>query len=103
MFKINFSNSFVYWTVIIISILIFSFLFNNTKEIYLEKNQITNTFEKYSYQNGEKYVGEFKGNAKNGFGTYYYLNKDYYEGFWKDDKCHGKGKETYKDGSFFEG
>ena len=60
MFKINFSNPFVYWSVIIILILTFSFLFNNTKEIYVEKKEITNTFEKYSYQNGGKKLDTYE-------------------------------------------
>ena len=60
MFKINFSNTFIYWTIIIISILAFSFLFDNTKKIYIEKKEIANTFDKYSYQSGEKKLDTYE-------------------------------------------
>ena len=39
-----------------------------------------NGFGKYFYQNGERYIGEWKQNLKEGKGVYHYTNGSYYEG-----------------------
>lgn len=42
-------------------------------------------------------------NQKNGFGKYTYNNGDVYIGSWRNDKQKGKGKMIYKNGDIFEG
>ena len=36
------------------------FHFDNTKKIYIEKKEIANTFDKYSYQSGEKKLDTYE-------------------------------------------
>ena len=45
-----------------------------------------NCYGTYVWDNGDKYVGEFKDNNKHGQGTYTYANGDKYVGGNKDDK-----------------
>ena len=42
-------------------------------------------------------------NQKHGFGKYTYSNGDIYLGLWSNDKQRGKGKIIYKNGNIFEG
>ena len=44
---------------------------------------------------GDKYVGEFKGGFKNGHGKYIWSNGDEYVGEFKDDKPNGQGTYTW--------
>ena len=57
----------------------------------------------YDYSNGDKYVGEFFEDAKDGYGIYYYKNGERYEGEFKEDKKHGHGIYYYLDGDRYEG
>jgi len=34
------------------------------------------------FENGDKYIGDFKNGELNGSGTYYYRNGDIYKGEW---------------------
>eukprot|EP00826_Nyctotherus_ovalis_P067056 TRINITY_DN998_c0_g1_i7.p1 TRINITY_DN998_c0_g1~~TRINITY_DN998_c0_g1_i7.p1 ORF type:complete len:533 (-),score=100.80 TRINITY_DN998_c0_g1_i7:22-1620(-) len=56
-----------------------------------------------SYENEDRYDGEWKRGAKNGRGTLHFGKFASYEGEFKDDKMHGKGKLTYANGSWYEG
>lgn len=40
---------------------------------------------------------------KNGLGKYFYQNGERYIGEWKHDLKEGKGQYHYTDGSYFEG
>ena len=57
----------------------------------------------YIYSNGDKYEGEFFGDEKDGYGIYYYKNGERYEGEFKEDKKHGHGIYYYLDGDRYEG
>jgi len=52
---------------------------------------------------GDKYVGEFKGGFKNGHGKYIWSNGDEYVGEFKDDKPNGQGTYTWSDGDKYSG
>ena len=41
----------------------------------------------YTYANGAKYVGKFKGWSRNGQGTYFYADGRVTEGIWDNDEC----------------
>ena len=47
-----------------------------------------------TFDNGNKYVGEFKDAMFHGQGTYTYASGNKYVGEWKDDKQHGQGTYT---------
>jgi len=47
---------------------------------------------------GDKYVGEFKGGFKNGHGKYIWSDGDEYVGEFKDDKPNGQGTYTWSNG-----
>ena len=53
-----------------------------------------NCFGTYTFDNGDKYVGEWKGDEANGQGTYTFASGDKYVGEFKNDNLHGQG--TYK-------
>jgi hypothetical protein len=59
---------------------------------------------KVIYDDGSKYVGEYKDEKKmHGQGTYTWANGDKYVGGWKDNKKYGQGTLTYTDGTVKEG
>jgi len=43
------------------------------------------------YNNGDKYVGDWKNDEREGTGVLTYANGDKYEGDWKKDMKDGKG------------
>jgi len=47
------------------------------------------------YNNGDKYVGEWKDNLRDGEGVFETLDDGIYKGQWKDDKHNGKGKSLF--------
>ena len=47
--------------------------------------------EKIIFSNGDKYIGETKGEKKEGYGILYYKNGDRYEGFWENNLENGTG------------
>ena len=65
---------------------------NNSNKRYSLNNGI------YYYNDGSRYVGEFKNGKRDGKGIYYYHTGNSYEGDWKDDKREGKGVYYYFNG-----
>ena len=57
----------------------------------------------YTYDDGAKYVGEWKGDKKHGQGTYTWPSGSSYVGEWKDGKKHGQGTYTYQTGGSYIG
>jgi hypothetical protein len=57
----------------------------------------------YYYNNGDVYKGEFFEDLKDGYGVYTYKNGDRYEGEFKEDKKDGHGKYYYNNGDRYEG
>lgn len=47
------------------------------------------------YDNGDKYIGEFKDGKKTGQGTFTWANGDKYIGEYLNDKMHGQGTYTW--------
>ena len=67
------------------------------------KNKIENN-EKYIYENGDYYIGEWLNNLKHGKGKLYYKNgKIKYEGDFIKDKFDGYGKYIYENGEYYIG
>jgi len=62
-----------------------------------------NCYGTYVWEDGQKYVGDWKDDNKHGKGTYTYANGDKYVGDWKDDNKHGKGTLTWTDGDKYVG
>jgi S1-C subfamily serine protease len=62
-----------------------------------------NCFGTYTFNNGDKYVGEWRDDKRNGKGTDTYANGDKYVGESKDDKQNGQGTYTYADGNRYVG
>ena len=54
-----------------------------------------NCFGTYGYDNGSKYVGEWKDDNFHGRGTYTYADGDKYVGEYKEGKSHGQGTYTF--------
>lgn len=53
---------------------------------------------KYQYQDGTKFVGDFRDGKPEGTGIVYYKSGNRYEGQWKMDNPNGKGVMHYSDG-----
>ncbi len=71
-------------------LILISFLLLSSLLTSCEKNgQGTET-----YNDGDKYVGEFKDGKRHGQGTFTWSDGDKYIGKWKDGKYHGEGKQT---------
>ena len=62
-----------------------------------------NCFGTYTFNNGDKYVGEWRDDKRNGKGTDTYANGDKYVGESKDDKQNGQGTYTYANGNRYVG
>ena len=60
-------------------------------------------YRAYTWSNGDKYVGQWKGNQFHGQGTYTFKNGDRYVGQYKNDKRHGQGVYTYANGTRIAG
>ena len=58
---------------------------------------------KYTYDNGDVYVGDFKDSRPHGKGTYTFKNGDKNSGEWKQGKMHGFGIEEIGDGGIYKG
>ena len=64
----------------------------------------SNGFGKYTYNNGDIYIGFFNNSYRSYIGTYYWANKSTYTGtYTTDGKRNGYGKYTYVDTSVFKG
>ena len=53
---------------------------------------------KFTYRNGNKFIGDFMDGKPHGTGIVYYKTGDRYEGDWKRDQPNGKGVMHYTDG-----
>ena len=65
----------------------------------MEKGMVQGT---YTWNDGGKYVGEYKDGLKNGQGTYTFLNGDKYEGEWKEGEQY-EGTHTWSYGYKYVG
>ena len=52
-----------------------------------------------TYASGERYVGEFRDYKRHGQGAYTFANGDKYVGEYRDGNAHGQGTYTYANGS----
>ncbi len=57
----------------------------------------------YIWQNGARYVGEYKNNKQNGLGTYVNSHGDTYIGEFRDDQKNGLGTYTFASGIKYVG
>ena len=80
------------------------FVFDNGN-IYIGgfKGDMLNGQGNYSYNSGHKYVGEFKDNMFNGQGTFTSASGDVYSGEWLDNTYNGQGTYTFTSGSKYIG
>ena len=62
-----------------------------------------NRFGTVTFDNGEKYVGEWKDNKAHGQGTFTSVNGDKYVGEIRDHKRHGQGTYTRANGDKYVG
>ncbi len=60
----------------------------------------SNTF---LYPNGNRYIGDYKGNRMHGKGEFYWTNGNVYSGEFKNGMRHGKGSLKYYNGSGYSG
>ena len=63
----------------------------------------TNCFGTYTFADGYKYVGEWRGGKRNGQGTFTVADGSKYVGEYRDDKRNGQGTFTLADGSKYVG
>ena len=63
----------------------------------------TNCIGTYTWENGDKYVGEHKDGESHGQGTFTWGNGDKYVGKYQDGKRHGEGTYTYASGNKYVG
>ena len=76
---------------------------NGDKYVGEYKDNLRDGLGTYTWANGDKYVGEFKDGNKSGQGTYTYADGNKYVGEWKDGNIHGQGTNTFNNGKVFEG
>jgi len=57
----------------------------------------------YLWENGTKYMGEWKDGKRHGQGTMTYHDGSKFVGKWKDGRKNGQGTETYPSGRKYEG
>lgn len=87
-------------------------IFKDDEFIYAKTNTLTtcptseyfhNCFGAYTYDDGEKYIGEWQNDERNGHGTYTYANGNKYVGDYKDNKKNGQGTFTWASGAEYVG
>jgi hypothetical protein len=61
----------------------------------LDEKFIRNGYGAYTYENGEKYEGEFENGLRSGSGEYHYSDGSIYRGEWLNDKKMGFGSYKY--------
>ena len=76
---------------------------SNKKEVLFLREEYGEGRGKYTYPNGEKYVGEWKNGKFCGQGTFTHTDGGKYEGEYKDGKPNGQGTETLPDGQKYKG
>ena len=69
---------------------------------FLNNSSISQMEEKI-YENGRKYIGQFKNGKREGYGIMYFPDWGRYEGNWENGLAHGKGIEYYQNGDRYEG
>ena len=74
-----------------------NFLFETEKKTGCIEGDCENGKGTYTWPDGSKYEGEFKGGEINGKGTYTFENGANWEGQWKDGDGDGPGTITYSD------
>ena len=68
------------------------------------RNKKCEGYGKYTYENGNYYIGEFKEGKKDGNGIEFYKNNTIkYEGYYEKDKCEKYGKYIYPSGNYYKG
>ncbi|BAM38785.1 MORN motif repeat containing protein [Theileria orientalis strain Shintoku] len=68
------------------------FFNNHSLEVFNEPVfNLSNNLAKYTYPNGDFYVGELSDMLRDGKGSYVSKDGSRYDGTWKRDKRHGKG------------
>ncbi|MDA9822659.1 trypsin-like peptidase domain-containing protein [Paracoccaceae bacterium] len=81
-----------------------SFIFDNGKKYVGEfKDSKMHGQGTFIWAEGDKYVGEFKNNNQHGQGTYTWANGDKYVGEYRNDKRNGQGTFTFVDGNKYVG
>ena len=77
---------------------------NNFKELKNNNNgNIMNyEYKTETYNNHDRYEGQFRNGKREGKGIYYFNNGNRYEGYFKNDIREGKGV-LYFDGNEYEG
>jgi len=58
---------------------------------------------RFIYENGDKYIGEFKNGLPHGRGVYHYQNGNVYRGQWFQHKRHGYGTFAWTSGDTYIG
>ena len=62
-----------------------------------------NCYGSYEWDNGDKYIGDWKDDGMHGQGTSTYTSGDKYVGEFKDNNRHGQGTYTYGNGDKYVG
>jgi len=57
----------------------------------------------FLFPNGNRFIGEYKGNQMHGNGEFYWTNGNIYKGEFKNGMRHGKGVLTFYNGSSYSG
>jgi len=76
---------------------------DGTKYVGEYKNSVRNGLGTETYPNGDKYVGEFKDSERNGQGTYINADGSKYVGEFKDGESDGLGTHTFLNGGKYVG
>jgi len=80
------------------------FLFpNGNKYIGDYKGELMHGKGEFIWTNGNKYNGEFKNGMRHGNGTLTYFDGGIYSGGWKNGYRCGHGKQKFGDGDFYDG
>ena len=69
---------------------------NGDKYVGEYKNGLMHGKGEFEFSSGSKYVGEFRNNTRDGHGTYIYSNGHKYVGLWENGRKHGKGEYRNK-------
>jgi hypothetical protein len=70
--------------------------------LFVNDGSISQIEEKV-YENGRKYIGQFKNGKREGYGIMFFPDGGRYEGNWDNDLANGKGIEYYRNGDRYEG
>ncbi|MBD9357370.1 MORN repeat-containing protein [Methylomonas albis] len=67
------------------------------------RGHIINGYGTYTFENGNKYQGDWRYGAFNGKGVFYWKNGGSYEGQWEEGQKSGDGFDIYSDGVTYKG